>query len=356
MKIGIITYYDVVNYGAVLLAYAMKRLFNDMGHEVVFLKYNREKSILSSKKTLYQRIRMMSPNAVKARRAEYFKTKKFELFRQENLKIGDNYNVPQDLDLIVVGSDQIFDCKYGFNDFQYAIHAACERVISYAPSFGEFKVDDLEGFLKKDQLSLALRRFNAHSARDKNTQNLLEILTGEKTQRVLDPTLLYGFEEEKETWNKRLIQDRYMIIYVWGGTTNSIEFRESVTAFARKNGLKTVTVGDRRPWCDIDFSSASPIEFFELFQYCDMVITNMFHGTCFSIINEKPFYSVVMPHNQNKLRDLLEFQGLSSQLIMDITFINAKEIPEIDYVAISNILKEQQKKSKEYLMKSFKYT
>lgn len=356
MKIGIITYYDVVNYGAVLLAYAMKRTFNDMGHEVVFLKYNREKSIVSSKKTLYQRIRMMSPNAVKARKAEYKKTKKFEMFRQENLQIGDNYYVPQDLDLIIVGSDQIFDCKYEFNDFQFAIHAACERVISYAPSFGEFKVDDLEGFSKKAQLSLALSKFDAHSARDKNTQNLLEILTGEKVQRALDPTLLYGFEKEKNKWNKRLIKDKYMIVYAWGGTTNSIEFRESVVAFARKNGLKMVTVGDRRPWCDIDFSSASPIEFFELFQHCDMVITNMFHGTCFSIINKKPFYSVVMPHNENKLRDLLEFLGLSSQFIMDITSINVKEIPGIDYVAISNFLKEQQKKSKEYLMNSLKYT
>lgn len=349
MKIGIITYYNVVNYGAVLLAYSMKQTLNNMGHEVVFLQFDRERSNIKRNKTLYQKLRGMSPNARKARRAEEFKVTKFDEFRRDNLSIGDYYNVEQKLDLIIVGSDQIFDCKYEFNDFQFAINAACANVISYAPSFGEFKIDDLPTFDLRDSLKVALLKFKMHSARDKNTELLLEELIGRKPVRVLDPVLLYGFEKEKKKWNNRLIQDSYLIVYAWGGTTNTVEFQESVCDFAKKNGLKTVSIGDRRPWCDIDYSSASPIEFFELYRHCDMVITNMFHGTCFSILNEKPFYSLVMPHNENKLRDLLEFLELETQIVNDITLISNKAIPAIDYIIVNNVIKRHQQESRKYL-------
>lgn len=352
MKIGIITYYNVVNYGAVLLAYSMKQTLNSMGHEVIFLRFNRAKDNVKKSKTVYQKLRGMSPNARKARKSEEIKCIKFENFKRENLVIGDCYNVHQGLDLIIVGSDQIFDCKYEFNDFQFAINAACDKIISYAPSFGEFKINDLSEFEMKESLRQALSKFAVHSARDTNTELLLEELTGVKPTRVLDPVLLYGFKREKKEWNKRLIQDKYMIVYAWGGTTNSLEFQESVRAFAQRNNLKTVSIGDRRLWCDIDYSSASPVEFFQLYQHCDMVVTNMFHGTCFSILNEKPFYSVVMPHNENKLRDLLEFLNLDSQVTTDITTLNNKAIPVIDYLTANDIIQSQRKKSKEYLIQN----
>ena len=205
---------------------------------------------------------------------------------------------------------------------------------------------------KKELLKNAIRKFAAHSARDNNTMEILEILTGKKPDRVLDPVLLYGFKKEKKDWNERLIKDRYLIIYAWGGTTVSVEFAENVQAFARKNGLKTVSVGDRRPWCDINYASATPIEFFELYRHCDMVITNMFHGTCFSIINEKPFYSVVMPHNQNKLKDLLEYLDLDKQILYTIDSLKEIEIPQINYSKVKENLESTKNLSMAYLNKA----
>lgn len=352
MKIGIITYYDVVNYGAVLLSYAMKQTLNSMGHDVVFLQYKREKENSNGNKSIINRLRRYSPNAIRARKAEEKKTQEFKDFRTKYLDIGDFYDKSQNLDLIIVGSDQIFDCKHQFNNFQFAIGAAADRVISYAPSFGEFRSTDLKSFGKKDILKSAIRKFEAHSARDNNTMEILEILTERKPDRVLDPVLLYGFEKEKKDWNERLIKENYLIVYTWGGTTVSVEFAENVQAFARKNRLKTVSVGDRRPWCDINYASATPIEFFELYRHCDMVITNMFHGTCFSIINEKPFYSVVMPHNQNKLKDLLEYLDLDKQILYTIDSLKEIEIPQINYSKVKENLESTKNLSMAYLNKA----
>lgn len=352
MKIGIITYYDVINYGAVLLAYAMKHTLENLGYEVVFLQYEDVRKSHVQKKNIIKKIRGLTPGAMKLKRKSLEKTTKFCEFKKKNIVLGEQYTRQQNLDLVIVGSDQIFDCKYDFNKFQFAIDSSCDAVISYAPSFGEFKEVDLESFGKKEILIEALNRFEHHSARDLNTQRLLERITGKKPPRVLDPVLLYGFEDEKNIWNEKLINEPYLLIYTWGGTTTSVEFKEAVIYFSRKHNLKTVSVGDYRPWCDIDYSAASPIEFFELYQHCNMVITNMFHGTIFSIINEKPFYSLVMPHNENKLKDLLYYLNLENQIVDKLDELKQLDIPSINYGELKKYLDNEKEKSSEYLEKA----
>ena len=39
MKIGIVTFYRVANYGAMLQAYSLMNVLERMGHEVVFIRY-----------------------------------------------------------------------------------------------------------------------------------------------------------------------------------------------------------------------------------------------------------------------------------------------------------------------------
>ena len=41
MKIGIVTFFRVANYGAMLQAYSLRRYLERMGHEVVFLRHKR---------------------------------------------------------------------------------------------------------------------------------------------------------------------------------------------------------------------------------------------------------------------------------------------------------------------------
>ena len=164
--------------------------------------------------------------------------------------------------------------------------------------------------------------------------------------------MLYGFEKEKSEWNRRLIDEQYMVVYTWGGTSVTETFKDGVLALAKKHGLKTVLVGDRRPWCDYDYSSAPPEQFFALYRHSDLVLTNMFHGTCFAVLNEKPFYTCVMEYNKNKLGDLLHFIGLDSQRIDDLTDIPKKDIPQIDYDKVNAFLREQREKSMHYILEN----
>ncbi len=349
MKVGIITYYDVPNYGSALLSYSMVKLLKQMGHEAVFLKYKRVRETNKAKDSIVRKLKGFSFNALRAKACESAKVKGMVTFRKQYLTVGDYYNVPQNLDIIIVGSDQIFDCKYEFNPYQYAINAPYKKVVSYAPSFGEFGFDELPSFCHESELKAAICRFDAHSARDRNTAEILAFLTGKTPETVLDPVLLYGFEEEKKTWNRERVRERYLIVYTWGGYTVTPEFRQQVCDFAKHNRLKTVSLGDYRPWCDYNYASADPVTFFELFQYCEMVITNMFHGTCFSILFEKPFYTMLMPHNRNKAGYLLESLGLTNQGLERPENLAGKTIPHIDYSGVDVLLQQKRQASLRYL-------
>lgn len=349
MKIGIVTYYDVVNYGSALLAYSMQKYLVKLGHQVEFLKYHRVKKA-AQPMTLMRRLRRMLPNARKAAKAEAQKQQAFADFRAQFLNIGPEYHDAKDLDLLIVGSDQIFDCKYEFNDYQFAVNTPCEKIIAYAPSFGEVHFSMIGDLPFREALKDALCGFSSLSARDENTKKILEHLTGKEVPLVLDPVLLYGFDQEMKCWNKRHIKEDYLVIYSWGGITTTEDFQNAVRAFARKAGLKTVSVGDRRPWCDYDFSSASPVEFFELIMHSSMVITNMFHGTCFSILHNRPFYSFAMPHNQNKILGILHDFSLESQLRTKPEEIVNDMVPQLDYNCVNASLLHRQDVSTKYLL------
>lgn len=343
MKVGILTWYDVRNYGSVFQAYALQEYIKQLGHDCVILQHDRAKTLKLPEKTKVKTIkdalkwiRNQTPNRKLNKKSELDKQNSFEVFRTKYLSIGDSYDRESNLDCVIIGSDQIFDIKYFFYDFQFGHGINCSNVSAYAPCFGETVLEGLDKSSNYNSVKKGLNNMKAISARDKNTQEIVEALTNMNAPLVLDPTLLYEFKEEKSRWTRKLVEEPYMIIYSWGGSTTTDEFRINVKAFAEKNNLKIVSIGDYRSWCDYNFASATPIEFFELFMHTKMVITNMFHGTCFSLINKKPFYSMSMPHNKNKLEGLLRQFNLESQIILDVNKIGELSIPNINYEEVNS--------------------
>lgn len=346
MKIGILTWYDVLNYGSFFQAYALQETLKEMGYEVEILRHDRVLPDYYGNR-LTQRdltgvlkwIRNQSPNRSRNRR---FTKEKYDIFytsRERYLNIGAHFS-ETDADEVLIGSDQIFDINGLYYPFQFGKGITCNKIGTYAPSFGETTMECLRHSEHYGEIVESIRRLSAVNARDHNTQQILVEIRGEKPEIVLDPTLLYSFKKEKETWNKRLVSEKYCLIYTWGGFTTSEAFSKQCIQYARNNDLKLVSVGEIRPWCDIQYAAASPVEFFELFMYADMVLTNMFHGTCFSIIMEKPFYSFVMPHNENKLGGLLDSLQLKSQRLEDPMCLGGK-IPTVPYSEINKRIKEK---------------
>ena len=69
------------------------------------------------------------------------------------------------------------------------------------------------------------------------------------------------------------------------------------------------------PYADLNISDASPLEFLSLINNANVVISNSFHATAFSIILNKEFYvyPVIRHKNQSRMIDLLNQFHLSDR-------------------------------------------
>ena len=84
------------------------------------------------------------------------------------------------------------------------------------------------------------------------------------------------------------------------------------------------------------------------------IITDSFHGTTFSVIFNKPFYSVSPGANVNRISSLLTMLDLKSRIIHKEE--NIKNINlDLDFSEANNRLMILINKSKEYLYSAIEY-
>ena len=96
---------------------------------------------------------------------------------------------------------------------------------------------------------------------------------------------------------------------------------------------------------------AGPAEFVSLFANAEMVITNSFHGTAFSVNFNKDFYTITpkRKHNNSRQRSLLELFNLQSRLIAEDADFNEVSRTPIDYDKVNEVLDDERKKSLSFL-------
>ena len=356
MSVGILTWYDVLNYGSAFQAYALQQAIESIGEHAEILRHDRVlPDYFGNRLTSYTPrafvnwLRVQTPSCRYYRKATRAKFEAFQSFYKEYLDVGPHFSATM-TEKVIIGSDQIFDISAFYYPFQFGAGVPCAQINAYAPCFGETTWDTLKDSAHFEEICDNLRKMRIVTARDANTQEVLKRILDKPVPLVLDPTLLYDFKREKRDWNQRICTEKYCVVYTWGGYTTTQEFAMQCRAFAQRNGLKLVSVGEPRKWCDLQYSSASPIEFFELFMHADMVLTNMFHGTCFALLHNRPFYSFTMPHNYNKLAGLLKDLHLTEHIMYAPEDISELNIPEMNNDGINKILFEKRQKSMEQLL------
>jgi hypothetical protein len=100
---------------------------------------------------------------------------------------------------------------------------------------------------------------------------------------------------------------------------------------------------------DYKISDAGPEDFLYYYRNCSFVVTDSFHGICFSLIFGKKFLGVVSDKSySNRLTDLLNFLNCENNI-----YYNGSKIKKINEYKISNKSKKKLnkfiKKSKSYL-------
>lgn len=308
-KIGIIThYYNSINYGGNLQAYALCKYLTDMGYNTEQISYirNREgsqpqtvKKILSKvfnprrfcEYVLYKSADMMLKSKLQQRREMINRFNKEKIPHSEKVFTNENICECNDYDIYITGSDQVWNFDWYRPAFFLNFVPAGKKKIAYAASLGKSKISKEHCSLISDYL----KDFTAVSVRERDAVNLLQPLYHNKVEWLLDPTLLLTQKQWDEICAKRKINQKYIFCYFLGEDKKQ---RKLAKEFAGKKNLPIVTLahvkGNFRK-CDLFFGDekiydVSPSDFISLIKYAEYIITDSFHATVFSNIYEKEFF------------------------------------------------------------------
>lgn len=369
MNVGIMSMQRIFNYGSWMQSYGLSNLVKELGHEVEFIDYHIGKPELNSKRDFAGYYSRLYKHAIEERISDNeFLSKllpdKFlyneYCFKQNSLKklLGGSLerNYDKEVDCLIVGSDEVFNClqcspRVGFSPELLGHYGYAKRRISYAASFGNTTLEKIDASGRKTEIVKYLSEFDEISVRDENSRKIINELLGKDPLVHLDPVLIWDFSEILHDVNNA--DEKYMIVYTY---PNRLRREEGVAIrkYADDKGLKIYGINAKYDFLD-KMVYGSPIDILKCFANAECIVADTFHGTLFSIINHKPFVSIVRDSargkygNAEKLEDVLIRLGLSNRIIPEIHDISKYIENSINYSSVDEIIAKERKRSILYL-------
>ncbi len=345
--IGLVSNYYAGNFGGSLTQYALYNTLEDMGYNCLMIERPKDapgKALPINVSKLY-----LEPPYPKIAMSHQKET------------ADDMRSFNNSCEMFVVGSDQLY---------QYNLYKALGRMpslewvdntkkkIAYAASFGHDHLwGDKRGLA---EMAYFIRQFDAFSVREDTGVDIARENFGIDAQWVLDPVFLCdtGHYDTLISKAKMPVEKHYIASYILDPT----EKKADILKYAEKNKKMKACVFSEfsrigeytAPLSDKGLNVVDPRveERLKLIKNCDFFVTDSFHGTCFAIIMNKPFVSIM---NKNRGADrfpsLLSMFGLEDRLVTDINDESWKEIIEkpIDFAPVNNILKREKAKCLKWL-------
>ena len=376
MKIGLITYHSAYNFGSVLQAYATQETIRKIAGNCEIINYRtreqkRYYSIFKIEKST-NIIKSVAKNVLsiplyvqkRDRQKKYEELfKKIFNLSEECEEPEDVYNIWEKYDLIVAGSDQIWN-KYS-NElnhvswkymYPYILHGYKGKKISYASSPANMTIDDINNIIED------LRKFDYISFREKRSCDFLNKTFKLNAMNVLDPTFLL----QKDDWIKKMQlncihEENYILYYALGSRKETSYSLKKLKSYADEKKLKVkviapLTILNRVK--DVEFIyNADPVDFLNLINNAKIVITDSYHGTILSVNFNKEIYSFCRNGGADfRKSDILTRLGLKERIIKNIDdFINEdKKEKQLNYSIINTKLNSLREKSMKYLIDSIK--
>ncbi|MFP3823711.1 polysaccharide pyruvyl transferase family protein, partial [Streptococcus sp. TATVAM-FAB21] len=156
-KVGIMSMQRIANYGSFLQAYALKQLIEEQGHEVQFVDYHVDATVISSEdenkikviRKINKGLETFKQKVPLTHKISFIKHKQnFSKKYMPMLGISDKMNYNPELDCMVIGSDEVFNCIQKNTNVGYSLELFgkdnnAKKLITYAASFGNTTLEKL---------------------------------------------------------------------------------------------------------------------------------------------------------------------------------------------------------------------
>lgn len=332
MKVGILTFHDAHNYGAVLQAYALKKYITKLGHNARIINYH------------HYTIPDGFPKENNEKRWENFNSfiQKLIDYDEEVYQTEEELE-KLDIDVWICGSDQIWNTEItnGINKGFFLNFKTKGKKISYAVSMGipELPKEHEEEFEK------CIKNLDYISVREETLKKYVEKFTDKPIIKAIDPTFLLEKEDYDELIQENKQED-YILINELGPDDRLIKIAEKI---ANERNLKIIELNDKKKenYKYEQISDASPMEYLSLMKNAKVIITNSFHGTVFSIIFEKEFYTITRLNRNSRMENILDIVGMRDRLIDKVEEI--ENVKKQDYNKAYKNLETEIEKSRRFL-------
>lgn len=364
-KIGTITFHSSYNHGSNLQAYALqeyvKKLCGECEYEIINLRTTVQKNMYKScfeKSGLKNKIKsILSFNEKKYKLA---RRNKFEFFINNILQVTEEYESFGEIkesklhyDYFISGSDQLWNLNA--RDFDWANFlefADNGKKISYAASFGPTEQNWTDE--EKERVKNDLSNYDYLSVREQGSFDNVKLLTNIEPEINIDPTmLLTKYEWLKMIDKTPLINKEYIFFYNLKGDKEIVKIAKKVSKILNL----PVVVVQRTLRVEILYGfekryDAGPLEFLNLLYNAKLVLSSSFHGTVFSILLNKPFFSI-NGSSDYRISTLLKKMHLEDRTINLTNILDKCKIANnINFDEANKLLDIERKKSEIYLKKA----
>ncbi len=326
------------NYGSTLTNYALYNYIQSLGLSVAMISppnFDRRYAGEFNKKYAYRMTAKYAPQDIK--------------------------EINKYIDTFVVASDVLwyYDAfiKTGYF-FMLDFVEDDKRKISYATSFG-----NTQRFFPDDEIlkvHMLLSRFDHISVREYEAVDICKNRLAVQAVQVLDPVFIcdpinYDLLAENA---ERQTQGEFLFAYI---LDPSIEKAEALNKISKKLRLKLVCVTDKQFNPDIKenilrryglLEKASIEELVYHIKNAKFVITDSYHGMCFSLIFRKSFITLInRARGASRFDTLAEDFGIKERMIESLDEVVNQEIllQPMDYTEISKRINQEVERSRQWL-------
>ncbi len=355
IRTATVTWITYNNCGTYLQAYALQYIVQSLGYENQILS---DEPHLIDPRPVWRKSLSLLWRKLFARPPKVMRhvARCYKKFSNEWLNI-DWYtenlvSVSNRYDIFLCGSDQIWSPIIKPVNPYFFLNFTNKKKIAYAPSLGSNMPSD--GW---KQVALPLLQKFAHlSVREQKGAVLLSELLHHDVSTVIDPTLLLTADEWLPLCAERVmsVDCKYLFCYL---LTNNTSYLVSARHYARQHGLKLVLMGLHPEYAkQAEYVLwGGPSEFLSAVRHADVVMTDSFHATVFSILFRKQFFTfqrfkVDAWNNQNsRLENLFNKLAIKGRFMTDNNF---SRVPPVDYDKVFVLLEAERTASLRYLSSS----
>ena len=306
-KIGIITFHASHNCGSMLQSFALQTILNKLGYENEIIDFQNEGqkdmyAVVHKRKNIKNFIKnmllLLQRKEIRKQWLNYenFKDKTFKLSKNKYYKNDDLKETNNLYDTFISGADQIWNITIKDSDDSYFLNFTDDKKnrIAYAPSFGAKNVLDYSD--NPNKFAEFLKRYKHLSIRENNGKKWIKDLIGKDVEIVLDPTLLL----KKEDYDKILIPTNVKFKYIfYYAPVYKKHIDKFVKNLSKKYQLPVIVWNSREYYIKAEYlkgfikaENQSTAFYLGLIKDAELVITTSFHGTIFSTIYKKNFWTI----------------------------------------------------------------